>query len=95
MASPWGDCVVRVPLDNPDNRVLIPTTPERPKKKEAAKVEPPTCRESRRRFRYEDYFETRSWQIDTTQIDSMTRLGGGTVSFRSVISLRISAAVSG
>ena len=24
--SPWGDCVVRVPLDNPENRVVIPTS---------------------------------------------------------------------
>jgi len=48
VASPWGDCVVRVPLDNPDNRVLIPTTPEPPKKKEAAKGEPPSPPDGRK-----------------------------------------------
>src|SRR5262249_46121315 len=34
VASPWGDCVVRVPLDNPDNRVFIPMTAVPGKKKE-------------------------------------------------------------
>jgi DNA-binding beta-propeller fold protein YncE len=48
VASPWGDCVVRVPLANPDNRVLIPTTPEPPKKKEAAKGDPPSPPDGRK-----------------------------------------------
>ncbi|HEY3787369.1 MAG TPA: beta-propeller fold lactonase family protein, partial [Urbifossiella sp.] len=48
VASPWGDCVVRVPLDNPDNRVLIPTTPEPVKKKEAAKGDPPSPPDGRK-----------------------------------------------
>lgn len=48
VASPWGDCIVRVPLDNPDNRVLIPTTPEPPKKKEAAKGDPPSPPDGRK-----------------------------------------------
>jgi DNA-binding beta-propeller fold protein YncE len=41
-ASPWGDCVVRVPLDNPDNRVLIPMTPPPAAKKVGPKGEPPS-----------------------------------------------------
>ena len=48
VASPWGDCVVRVPLDNPENRVFIPTTPEPPKKKEPAKGEPPSPPDGRK-----------------------------------------------
>ncbi|MFO0805242.1 MAG: alkaline phosphatase family protein [Gemmataceae bacterium] len=48
VASPWGDCVVRVPLDNPDNRVLIATTPEPPKKKDAAKGDPPSPPDGRK-----------------------------------------------
>ena len=48
VASPWGDCVIRVPLDNPDNRILIPTTPEPAKKKEAAKGEPPSPPDGRK-----------------------------------------------
>ena len=47
-ASPWGDCVVRVPLDNPDNRVLIPMTPEPPAKKEPGKGEPPSPDDGRK-----------------------------------------------
>jgi DNA-binding beta-propeller fold protein YncE len=48
VASPWGDCVVRVPLDNPDNRVLIATTPEPPKKKDAGKGDPPSPPDGRK-----------------------------------------------
>jgi DNA-binding beta-propeller fold protein YncE len=48
VASPWGDCVVRVPLDNPDNRILIPTTPEKPKPKEAARGDPPSPDDGRK-----------------------------------------------
>ena len=48
VASPWGDCVVRVPLDNPDNRILIPTTAEGPKAKEVAKGEPPSPPDGRK-----------------------------------------------
>jgi DNA-binding beta-propeller fold protein YncE len=48
VASPWGDCVVRVPLNNPDNRVLIPMTPEAPKAKEGAKGEPPSPPDGRK-----------------------------------------------
>ncbi|HXD88864.1 MAG TPA: alkaline phosphatase family protein [Urbifossiella sp.] len=48
VASPWGDCIVRVPLDNPDNRVLIPTTAAVPKKKEGPKGEPPSPPDGRK-----------------------------------------------
>ena len=48
VASPWGDCVVRVPLDNPDNRVVIPTTPEPPAPKAAPKGEPPSPPDGRK-----------------------------------------------
>jgi DNA-binding beta-propeller fold protein YncE len=47
VASPWGDCVVRVPLDNPDNRIYIPTT-EVVAKKEAGKGEPPSPPDGRK-----------------------------------------------
>ena len=47
-ASPWGDCVVRIPLDNPDNRVMIPTTPESPRKKDAPQGEPPSPPDGRK-----------------------------------------------
>lgn len=48
VASPWGDCVVRVPLDNPDNRVLIPMTPEPKKEAVAAKGDPPSPPDGRK-----------------------------------------------
>ncbi len=48
VASPWGDCVVRVPLDNPDNRVYIPMTAPAEKKKEAAKGDPPSPDDGRK-----------------------------------------------
>ncbi|MBN9521896.1 beta-propeller fold lactonase family protein [bacterium] len=49
VASPWGDCVVRVPLNNPDNRVYIPTTPDStPAKKDAPKGEPPSPPDNRK-----------------------------------------------
>jgi DNA-binding beta-propeller fold protein YncE len=41
VCSPWGDCVVRVPLDNPENKVYIPTTPP-PARKKGGKGEPPS-----------------------------------------------------
>jgi DNA-binding beta-propeller fold protein YncE len=47
-ASPWGDCVVRVPLENPDNRVVIPMTVEPAKKPAAAKGEPPSPPDGRK-----------------------------------------------
>lgn len=47
VASPWGDCVVRVPLDNPDNRIYIPTT-EVVAKKEGAKGDPPSPPDGRK-----------------------------------------------
>lgn len=48
VCSPWGDCVVRVPLDNPDNRVLIPTTAAKKAPKEAAKGDPPSPPDGRK-----------------------------------------------
>lgn len=48
VASPWGDCVVRVPLDNPDNRVLIPMTPKPAAKKEDTKGDPPSPPDGRK-----------------------------------------------
>jgi DNA-binding beta-propeller fold protein YncE len=49
VASPWGDCVVRVPLDNPDNRVFIRTTAQRAKiAKEGEKGEPPSPPDGRK-----------------------------------------------
>jgi YVTN family beta-propeller protein len=48
VASPWGDCVVRIPLDNPDNRVLIPITSELPRKKDAPQGEPPSPPDGRK-----------------------------------------------
>jgi DNA-binding beta-propeller fold protein YncE len=48
VASPWGDCVVRVPLENPDNRVLIPMTPPIVAKKEQPKGEPPSPPDGRK-----------------------------------------------
>lgn len=49
-ASPWGNCLVRVPLDNPDNRVLIPMSLADPatKKKEPPKGEPPSPDDGRK-----------------------------------------------
>jgi len=47
VASPWADCVVRVPLENPDNRVLIPMTAMEAKK-EPAKGEPPSPPDGRK-----------------------------------------------
>jgi cytochrome c5 len=49
-----------------------------------------------RNFRPEPpyFFEARSWQSSTTQIDSITRLGGGTARPRARIRSRRSAAVS-
>src|SRR5262245_46849868 len=40
-ACPWGDVVVRVAVDNPDNRVVIPMTPK-PARADAPKGEPPS-----------------------------------------------------
>ncbi len=48
VASPWGDCVVRVPLDNPDNRIFIPTTPRPAAKKGDAKGDPPSPSDGRK-----------------------------------------------
>ncbi len=49
VASPWGDCVVRVPLDNPENRVTIATTPDAaPAPKAVPKGEPPSPPDGRK-----------------------------------------------
>jgi YVTN family beta-propeller protein len=50
VASPWGNCVVRVPLDNPDNRVLIPMSLVDPAaaKKEPPRGEPPSPDDGRK-----------------------------------------------
>ncbi|MDB5308659.1 MAG: hypothetical protein JWO38_2861 [Gemmataceae bacterium] len=48
VASPWGDCVVRVPLDNPENRVVIAMTTEPAAKKEPARGDPPSPPDGRK-----------------------------------------------
>ncbi|MBX9622681.1 MAG: beta-propeller fold lactonase family protein [Gemmataceae bacterium] len=48
VASPWGDCVVRVPLANPDNKVFVPMTPPAPKKAGPGKGEPPSPPDGRK-----------------------------------------------
>jgi len=48
VASPWGDCIVRVPLENPDNRVLIPMTAAPPPPKEVKKGDPPSPPDGRK-----------------------------------------------
>ncbi len=47
VASPWADCVMRVPLENPDNRVLIPLSPE-PEKLAPALGDPPSPPDGRK-----------------------------------------------
>jgi len=44
----WADAVVRVPLDNPDNRVVIPLNAGTPPKKEGEKGEPPSPPDGRK-----------------------------------------------
>ena len=44
----WADALVRVPLDNPANKVLIPLTPKDAAKKEGAKGEPPSPPDGRK-----------------------------------------------
>ena len=46
-AGLWADGVVRVPLDNPENKVVIPLTPKAAKK-EAPKGEPPSPPDGRK-----------------------------------------------
>ena len=49
VASPWGDCVVRVPLANPENRVLVAMTPPpAPAGPEPGKGEPPSPPDGRK-----------------------------------------------
>jgi DNA-binding beta-propeller fold protein YncE len=48
VASPWGDCVIRVPLVNPENRTLIPMTPQPAAKKDGPKGDPPSPPDGRK-----------------------------------------------
>jgi DNA-binding beta-propeller fold protein YncE len=44
----WADAVVRIPLDNPDNRVVIPLNAGLPPKKEGDKGDPPSPPDGRK-----------------------------------------------
>ena len=53
-ASPWGDCVVRIPLDNPDNKIAISFAPAAAPKKEPIKGEPPSPPDGRKEPKKKD-----------------------------------------
>jgi DNA-binding beta-propeller fold protein YncE len=44
----WANALVRVPLDNPGNKVVIPLTPPKPKPAEPGKGEPPSPDDGRK-----------------------------------------------
>ncbi len=45
----WADAIVRIPLENPGNKVVIPLTPPEPMKPELPKGEPPSPDDGRKK----------------------------------------------